>query len=80
VKGQEKMQMKAALTFAYLNMKKLAIIMDKMGKRHPNYDTLCKKIADYLLNIVRITKYFKIIQTPDSKSGVCLCAGYPPRG
>lgn len=30
-----KMQMKAALTFTCLNMKKLAIMMDKKGKKEP---------------------------------------------
>ena len=31
------MQIKALLTFAYLNMKKLANMMSKLGKKRPNF-------------------------------------------
>ena len=36
-KGKAKMQIKALLTFACLNMKKLANMMSKLGRKRPNF-------------------------------------------
>ena len=36
-KGKAKMQIKALLTFACQNMKKLANMMSKLGKKRPNF-------------------------------------------
>ena len=36
-KGKAKMQIKALLTFACLNMKKLTNMMSKLGRKRPNF-------------------------------------------
>ena len=36
-KGKAKMQIKAVLTFACLNMKKLANMMSRLGRKKPNF-------------------------------------------
>ncbi len=67
MKGQQKMQMKAALTFTCLNMKKLAIMMDRMGSKHPNYENSRSKKAGLLSSIIQITKIFQYNSNPRFK-------------
>lgn len=49
--GLAKMEMKAALTFAYINMKKLAILLYKLD---PNKDLMLNKLRIFLMNILKM--------------------------
>lgn len=49
--GLVKMEMKAALTFACINMKKLAIILYKLD---PNKDLMLNKLRIFLINILKM--------------------------
>ena len=59
MKGKAKMDMKAALTFACLNMKKLALMMYRMDPNKGVFTRLFAKIHkkfDFLLNLIKISK------------------------
>lgn len=49
--GLAKMEMKAALTFVYINMKKLAILLYKLD---PNKDLMLNKLRIFLMNILKM--------------------------
>lgn len=57
MKGIEKMEMKAALTFACMNMKKLALMCYKLD---PDKDLKHKKSTDFILIILNFIIYIKI--------------------
>lgn len=52
--GIKKMDMKAALTFATLNMKKLAIILSKRDKKPPKNNGVLRKILNFANRFVKI--------------------------
>ena len=59
MKGKAKMDMKAALTFACLNMKKLALMMYRMDPNKEVFTRLFAKIHrkfDFLLNLIKTSK------------------------
>lgn len=59
MKGIQKMEMKAALTFACLNMKKLALMMYRMDPNKEVFTRLFSKIHknfETLLNLIKISK------------------------
>lgn len=49
--GLAKMEMKAALTFACINMKKLAILLYKLD---PNKDLTLNKLTTFLINTLKM--------------------------
>ena len=49
--GLSKMEMKAALTFACINMKKLAILLYKLD---PNKDLTLNKLTTFLINTLKM--------------------------
>lgn len=55
--GLAKMEMKAALTFACINMKKLAILLYKLD---PNKDLTLDKLKIFLVNILRMQQTQKL--------------------
>ena len=69
MRGLQKMDMKAALTFTCMNMKKLAILMSKLGLKKPTPPDLYQKIHNKFLYFIKNIKPLKNFR---GLSSVCL--------